>query len=51
MEQIMVEFKIFHLYWKKYLWGETVLKNFNDFDTDRDFGIYQIYGDHPTLWG
>ncbi|GHV43717.1 hypothetical protein AGMMS49546_26130 [Spirochaetia bacterium] len=43
----MVEFKIFHLYWKKYLWSEAVLKNFNDFNTDRDFGIYQIYGDHP----
>jgi hypothetical protein len=44
----MVEFKIFHLYWKKYLWSEAVLENFNDFNTDRDFGIYQIYGDHPV---
>jgi hypothetical protein len=43
----MSEFKIFHLYWKKYAWNEAVLKNFNGFDTDRDFGIYQIYGDHP----
>jgi hypothetical protein len=47
MEKVMAEFKIYHLYWKKYSWSEAVLKNFNDFDTDRDFGIYQIYGDHP----
>ncbi|GHU18375.1 hypothetical protein FACS189450_14460 [Spirochaetia bacterium] len=44
----MAEFKIFHLYWKKYSWSEAALKNFNDFSTDRDFGIYQIYGDHPV---
>jgi hypothetical protein len=43
----MIEFKIFHLYWEKYSWSEAVLKNFNDFDTNRDYGIYQVYGDHP----
>jgi hypothetical protein len=35
----MAEFKIFHLYWKKYSWNEAALNNFNDFDTDRDLGI------------
>jgi hypothetical protein len=47
-EQIMAELKIFHLYWKKHLWSDAVSHNFNDFDTDRDFGIYQVYGDHPV---
>jgi hypothetical protein len=46
----MFEFKIFHLYWEKYTWKEAVSNNFNDFNSDRDFGIYQIYGDHP-LYG
>jgi hypothetical protein len=44
----MTEFKIFHLFWKKYSWNEAFLRNFNDFDTERDFGIYQIYGNHPV---
>jgi hypothetical protein len=44
----MKEFKIFHLYWKKYLWNKAVLNNFNDFDSERDFGVYQIYGSHPV---
>jgi hypothetical protein len=33
---------------EKYLWNEAVLNNFNDFDSERDFGIYQIYGSHPV---
>ncbi len=44
----MVEFKIFHLYWKKYSWIDCAANKFKDFDnTNNDFGIYQVYGDHP----
>ena len=44
----MKEFKVYHLYWEKHSWSEVILNNFNDFDTDRDFGIYQVYGNHPV---
>jgi hypothetical protein len=40
----MKEFKMYHLFWKKHPWNESVFK---DFDTDYDYGVYQIYGNHP----
>jgi hypothetical protein len=40
----MSKFKLFHLYWKEYKWDNSI---YNNFTTDRDFGIYQVYGQHP----
>jgi hypothetical protein len=31
--------------WKEHEWNDKV---FTDFNTEKDYGIYQIYGDHPV---
>jgi len=40
----MKEVEIIHLVWKEYEWDESI---FNKFNGKEDYGIYQIYGDHP----
>ena len=40
----MKEFKIYHLFWKRQLWNDSIFKDFNG---DCDYGLYQVYGDHP----
>jgi len=40
----MKEVEVIHLVWKEYDWDENV---YNKFNGKEDYGIYQIYGDHP----
>jgi hypothetical protein len=41
----MKNMEIIHLNWKEYEWDDE--KICNDFNSEKDYGIYQIYGDHP----
>jgi hypothetical protein len=41
----MKQVKIIHLNWKEYEWDDTI---FEKFSTNKDYGIYQVYGDHPV---
>ena len=44
--KLMSDFKIYHLYWEEYPWSEAVKTNFSAFDENKDYGLYQVYGDH-----
>jgi len=41
----MFDFKVFHLFWKEFKWDKDV---FTKYTTDKDFGVYQVYGNHPV---
>jgi hypothetical protein len=41
----MKSVEIVHLLWKEYEWNDNVFTKFN---SKNDYGIYQIYGDHPV---
>ena len=42
----MTNFKIYHLYWKAYDWDINAINT--AYNSNRDYGIYQVYGDHPV---
>jgi hypothetical protein len=41
----LADFKIYHLNWKEYDWDASICTNYN---SNKDYGIYQVYGDHPV---
>jgi len=41
----MKDMKIIHLVWREFEWDESI---YTEFNTKKDYGIYQIYGDHPV---
>ena len=41
----MKNMDIVHLMWVEYEWNDDI---FNQFNSKNDYGIYQIYGDHPV---
>jgi hypothetical protein len=41
----MENIQIIHLLWREHQWSDDIYKKFN---SSEDYGIYQIYGDHPV---
>jgi hypothetical protein len=41
----MTNFQIYHLFWKAYDWDKAI---YSEHNTAKDYGIYQVYGDHPV---
>jgi len=41
----MKNMNVVHLLWKEFEWNDDVYTKFN---SKEDYGIYQIYGDHPV---
>jgi hypothetical protein len=41
----MKDFKMYHLNWKEYGWDNSIC---TAYDSSKDYGIYQVYGDHPV---
>jgi hypothetical protein len=42
----MKNIEIIHLLWEEYEWNEDII--YDNFNSKKDHGIYQIYGDHPV---
>lgn len=43
---MMTNFQMYHLYWKAYDWDINAINT--AYNSNRDYGIYQVYGDHPV---
>jgi hypothetical protein len=41
----MKDVVVIHLQWEEHKWDDF---NFSDFNSEKDYGIYQFYGDHPV---
>jgi len=42
----MKDIEVIHLIWREYEWNDEII--YSEFNSKKDYGIYQIYGDHPV---